>query len=275
MADYVGPRVVWAGPAFVPTQATPGDPIRLYGSTMPLGQPFETVAVEVRVVSSIGRLHLHGLGLQTADSAVVSLRALDKMKYRPIYADQTSALLENTAARPRVSVVGEALAANGAATAERLHELAWDPTRQAVVEGLRPEAIVQGGAAEPIGEAHLLEYLPERIVVQADLTAPGYVILADRFDDGWRAYVDDAEVPMGRANSVERLVAVPAGSHVVRFSYAPFPIYLGAGLSVIAVVAWLGMLATALVVAVRRRRGDRDEGTGQAHRRFADDPPDS
>ena len=254
MADYVGPRVVWAGPAFVPMRGTPGDPVRLYGSTMPLTQPFETVAVEVRVVSPIGRLHLHGLGLESAEGPVVSLRALDKLKYRPIHADQTSALLENTAARPRVSVVGEALAANGAPTAERLHELAWDPTRQAVVEGLRPEAITQGGAAEPVGEVRLLEYLPERIVVQADLAAPGYVILADRFDDDWRAYVDDAEVPMARANGVERLVAVPAGSHVVRFSYAPFATSLGLGVSVVAVVAWLGMLAAALAGAIRRRR---------------------
>ena len=257
MADYVGPRVVWAGPAFVPMQATPGDPVRLYGATVPLGQPIETVAVEVRVLSSSGRLHLHGLGLQSADNAPVSLRAYDKVKYRPLYADQTSILLENTAARPRVSVVGEVIAANGATTAARLHELAWDPQRQAVVEGLPPEAIAQGGAAGRVGEVRLLEYLPDRIVVQADLAAPGYVILADRFDDAWRAYVDDAEVPLARANGVERLVAVPAGSHVVRFSYAPFPIYLGLGISVVAVLAWLGVLATALVRAIRHRRGGR------------------
>jgi len=47
---------------------------------------------------------------------------------------------------------------------------------------------------------------------------------------------------------------VPAGSHVVRFSYAPFPVYLGAGISVVAALAWLGLLITALVTAVRRRR---------------------
>jgi hypothetical protein len=144
---------------------------------------------------------------------------------------------------------------------------------------LRPEAPAQGGAADPayptrpscpaspdegregeegrvgkVCEVHLLEYLPERIVIQAEMTAPGYVILADRFDDGWRAYVDDAEVPIARANGVERLVAVPAGSHVVRFSYAPFPVYVGVGISAVAGLAWLGMLVTALVSAVRLRR---------------------
>jgi hypothetical protein len=259
MADYVGPRVIWAGPEYVPMQSTPGDPVRLYGSTIPLAQPIETVAVEVRVVSSVGRLHLHGLGLHSSDNTVVSLRALDKMKYRPIYADQTSVLLENTAARPRVSVVGGAIPANGATTAARLHELTWDPRRQVVVEGLRPEAIAQGGAAGPdcpdvgrVCEVRLLEYRPEQIVALADLTAPGYVILADRFDDGWRAYVDDAEVTLARANVVERAVAVPAGRHVVRFSYTPLPIYLGLGISVVALLAWLGLLIAAPVIAARR-----------------------
>jgi hypothetical protein len=151
-------------------------------------------------------------------------------------------------------VVGSALAANGTATAATLHEIAWDPARQAVVEGLRPEANVQGGAAEPVGTVRLLEYLPERIVAQADLTAPGYVILADRFDDGWRVYVDDVEQPMLRANSVERLVAVPAGTHTVRFSYAPFPVYLGLGISAVAGVVWLGAMVAALLAIVRPRR---------------------
>ena len=37
---------------------------------------------------------------------------------------------------------------------------------------------------------------------------------------------------------VERLVAVPAVSHVTRFSYAPYPVYLGLVISAVAAVAW-------------------------------------
>jgi hypothetical protein len=264
MADYVGPRVVWAGSAFVPWPTTSVEPVRLYASTLPLAQPFEAVSVEVRVVASAGRFHLHGLGLQRADNSAVSVRPLDKTKYQPLYADQTSALLENTAARPRLSIAGEAVAANGPTTAIRLHELAWDPGRQAIVEGLSPEAIARGGAAgsacSDVGavcEVRLLEYLPNRIVAQADLSVPGFVILADRFDEGWRAYVDDVEVPIARANGVERLVAVPAGSHVVRFSYAPLPIYLGIGISAVAVVGWLGIVVAASLNGIRLRRRTR------------------
>jgi hypothetical protein len=248
MADYVGPRVVWAGPAFTPTQAGPGDPVRLYGSTIPLTQPFDAVAVEVRVILTVGRLHLFGLGLHDENNVVASVRPLDKAKYRILYQDPTTTLVENTAARPRVSIVGEVLAADGATTADRLHALAWDPSRQAVVEGLRAEELRTPGTSAssgPVGEARLLSYTPTEIVAQADMEFPGYLILADRFDDGWRASVDGRDVTVARANGVERLVAVPAGSHVVRFSYAPYPVYLGLAVSAIAALAWLGVLATA------------------------------
>lgn len=246
LADYVGPRVVWAGTAFTPLPSqTPAAPVRLYGSTMPLAQPVEAVAVEIRTVIPTGRLHVYGLGVYAADNTVYSVRAADKAKYSLLAEDATAILLENTAARPRVSIVGDIVASPGGTTAERLHDLAWNPQQQAVVEGLPPEAIITGTAGAPVGEARLLEYTPTQIVVQADLPAPAYLILADRFDEGWKAYVDDAEVPIARANGVERLVAVPAGSHIVRFSYAPFPLLLGLGISAIAVIAWVGLLLVA------------------------------
>jgi hypothetical protein len=248
MADYVGPRVVWTGPAFMPTQPGQGDPVRLYGSTLLLVQPFDAVAVEVRTVATVGRLHLFGLGLHDENNVVASVRPLDKVKYRLLAQDPTATLVENTAARPRVSIVGEVLVADGPTTADRLLEMPWDPSRQAVVEGLRAEDVRTPGsslATGMVGEARLLTSTPTEIVAQADMTAPGYLILADRFDDGWRATVDDREVPIARANGVERLVAVPAGSHVVRFSYTPYPVYLGLVISAIAAIVWLGVLMLA------------------------------
>jgi hypothetical protein len=199
-------------------------------------------------VTPTGRLHLFGLGLHDENNVVASVRPLDKAKYRLLYQDATTTLVENTAARPRVSIVGEVLPADGTTTADRLHALAWDPSSQAVVEGLRADdlrAPASSSTSGSIGEARLLTYTPTEIVAQAEMTAPGYLILADRFDDGWRATVDDHEVPVARANGVERLVAVPAGSHVVRFSYAPYPVYLGLVISGIAALAWLGVLVWA------------------------------
>jgi hypothetical protein len=264
LADYVGPPLAWAGNEMFPGTHVRGDPFRLYGATIPLPQPFDAVAVEVRTLTPVGRLHLYGLGVRAEDSSGFSVRALDKLKYVPVQQDGQVVLLQNMAARARVSVVGSVIAANGPLTADGLHQVSWDPARQAVVEGMPPAGAPGGPAPDSVGEARLLTYTPTEIVAQADLTAPGYLLLADRFDEGWRAYVNDARTTIYRANSIERLVAVPAGTHTVRFSYEPFPLHLGIGISVVAAVAWLGLVLTAIAQAtglsrvvgrvVRRRR---------------------
>lgn len=249
LADYVGPRVAWAGHELIPGRHEQGDPFRLYGATIQLAQPFDAVAVEVRALTPVGRVHLHGLGVRAADGSGFAVRALDKLKYVPTQQDGSAALLQNTAARPRVSVVGGVISANGTVTADAMHQLTWDPARQAVIEGTPPVAAPSGPAPDRVGEARLLTYTPMEIVAQADLTAPGYLILADRYDEGWRAYVDDQRTTIYRANGVERLVALPAGSHTVRFSYEPFPLQLGVGISLAATVGWFGLALTALAQA--------------------------
>ena len=147
MADYVGPRVIWAGPEFLPDSSGPEQPVRLYGSTIALPQPFDTVSVEVRMLAPSGRLHINGIGLKATDGSVLSVRAIDKAKYRLISQDQTSMLLEDTEARPRVSVVGDAIASVGATTAARLLDQPWNPSRQVMVEGM-PASDIHASSAQ-------------------------------------------------------------------------------------------------------------------------------
>jgi hypothetical protein len=254
LADYVGPRVAWAGTEIIAGRHERGDPFRLYGATIPLSQPFEALAVEIRTVTPVGRMHLYGLGVRAEDGSGSSVRALDKLKYRAVQQDGTLALLENVAARPRVSVIGSVISANGLLTADGLHQLAWDPARQAVIEGTPPVGSPTGPPPDAVGTVGLLTYTPAEIVAQADMTQAGFLILADRFDEGWRAYVDDQRVTIYRANSVERLVAVPEGSHIVRFAYESFPLQVGVVVSAVAVLGWLGLVLTALAQATGASR---------------------
>ncbi len=55
----------------------------------------------------------------------------------------------------------------------------------------------------------------------------GFVVLSDQFYPGWRAYVDGRESPIYRANYLFRAVPVPAGEHVVEFTYQPVSVGLG------------------------------------------------
>jgi len=65
---------------------------------------------------------------------------------------------------------------------------------------------------------------PQRVVVEADLAAPGLLYLADTFHRDWTAAVATAGGPprtatVLRANRVHRGVGLPAGRHRVEFRY--------------------------------------------------------
>ncbi len=251
-AEYQGPLVVWAGSSFVPNGN--GQPVRLYGATLAVDPPIEAIHIVVRTAIAPGRLHLHGLGLRTASGAVSSVRATDKAKYRLLYEDATLAVLENTAAWPRVFVVEGARSVEpNRSVVEQLLTTRWDPTREIMVEGVGPAAERAAAAAEPIGSAELVAFEPARVVARAELSVPGYLVLADRFDVGWRAWVDDREATILRANSVSRAVAVPAGSHTVTFVYDPWWLTVGFAISGL---AGAGVMAGFLVSAFRWRRSE-------------------
>ncbi len=81
-------------------------------------------------------------------------------------------------------------------------------------------------------------------VVELDAGLPaggGYVLLRDSYDPGWQAEVDDAPAPVLRANALFRAVRVNAGTHRVRFTYAPKPLAYGAIISGVTAIGLIGM----------------------------------
>jgi hypothetical protein len=74
---------------------------------------------------------------------------------------------------------------------------------------------------------------PNEIIVQVESSQKGYLILADTWYPGWKAWVDGKEVPVLRANFLFRAVDLSPGSHEVIFAYQPIWFYVGAAVSVI------------------------------------------
>ena len=65
---------------------------------------------------------------------------------------------------------------------------------------------------------------PQRVVIEADLTAPGLVVLADSWHHDWQVAVSSAggppqAAPIRRTNRIHRGVGLPAGRHVLEFRH--------------------------------------------------------
>jgi hypothetical protein len=65
------------------------------------------------------------------------------------------------------------------------------------------------------------------------------------YNRGWHAYIDNNEAPILRVNYVLRGLAVPAGSHSIRFEFHPASYYTGKTIQIIASLLLFALLIAA------------------------------
>jgi len=90
-------------------------------------------------------------------------------------------------------------------------------------------------------------YAPNQVSVAATAAEPAWLVLADTYAPGWRAYLrplgadekDEKETRVYLVNGNFRGVQLPAGEWVVRFKYSPDAFKLGGLISLIAAISLL------------------------------------
>jgi uncharacterized membrane protein YfhO len=92
----------------------------------------------------------------------------------------------------------------------------------------------------------LVEDREAALEFQVDASGPGYLVVADAFYPGWRAWVDGTEQSVQRANFLFKAVAIPSGPSRVRLEYEPTKFVEGLRISSIAVI----VASTMIVVGV-------------------------
>jgi hypothetical protein len=76
------------------------------------------------------------------------------------------------------------------------------------------------------GEVSIASYDHDRVVLNANFSGLGFLVLSDQYYPGWRAYIDGEETKIYKANGIMRGLVVPEGAHEVVFEYFPLRIYL-------------------------------------------------
>lgn len=154
--------------------------------------------------------------------------------------DPKIALLENPHALPRAWVVYRVERAPPVEILlGRLSRGDFDPLEVAFVEG----DLERAASAQPGHAARITRDEATRVEVEAELAAPGLVVLADAYAPGWRAELDGEPAPILATNHLFRGVRAPAGSHRIRFDYEPPGLRAGAvasagGVALLLALAW-------------------------------------
>jgi hypothetical protein len=157
-------------------------------------------------------------------------------------ADPDFVLFHNPHAVPRAFVVHDVREApEPLALMAAMSDPGFDPLAWSYAEGAAPV-----GGPKPYGAPARIVIDDDTVVeVEAELAEPGMLVLADSFYPGWVATVEGVPHEILPANHLFRGVLLPAGTHRVRFEYAPWTLPVGAGVSAAALLA--------ISVAVRRR----------------------
>jgi hypothetical protein len=103
------------------------------------------------------------------------------------------------------------------------------PDDAVLLEGNEPAP--HAVCAEPSERVEVLEAGDERMRFRTSASCAGYLVVADSWDEGWRARVDGQPVPVLRADYALRAVAVREGTHEITLAYEPPEVRWGLGLS--------------------------------------------
>jgi hypothetical protein len=116
---------------------------------------------------------------------------------------------------------------------------------------LEPEAApgFRPASGRPAAQAAVARFDPGRVVVTANSTAPGILVLAEAWYPGWTATVSGRPAPVFPVNGWMRGVEVPAGGSEVVFEYRSRTLAAGAAVS----LASAAVLAALLLLGRRGR----------------------
>jgi len=170
-------------------------------------------------------------------------------------------IYENTRALPRAwlanaeRVVTEAEELSVIRTGKLPGGQLWDPLQTVLIEV--PTGSTFGASMLP-GRAEVTRHEPNRMEVETESVSPAILVLSENHYPGWRAYVDGKSVEVMRVDYNLRGVAVPAGSHLVRFIYQPKSVLVGLVVSLLALASLLlwasGVGARLLSIIAARKR---------------------
>jgi hypothetical protein len=155
----------------------------------------------------------------------------------------------------RVRVVGAARRiSSDEQAAARLRQPTFDPDREILLldapESVHPVVSDPAGASAggTRGQARITHESARELVVEAVAPQDGFLLLADMYYPGWHAQVDGVSTPIYRANISTRGIALPKGTHTVRFAYDPASFFRGLPITLVS----LSVLLLWFVVAARR-----------------------
>ncbi len=157
------------------------------------------------------------------------------------------ALYRNTCCLPRAFLVSQGHAPKASDAGSMLGSPAFNPRRDVLL--YTQDSVQFSKDATDDDLCRIEHHAPGRVTLTAVHARPRILVFSEVWDAGWRAFVDDTEKKVLRANHAFMAVVLEKpGRHTVVFKYQPRSFYAGL------VTSALSALALLVVAAAGRRR---------------------
>jgi hypothetical protein len=230
-------------------------------SPLPISIPLTLLKVRERALRTMRLLGLTDL-LVPRDQPLLRFPGL-----RLVYDGPDGRIYRIEGALPRAFVAdSQEVVGGGEAALNAFTRPGFDARRVVVTErplgGLPRVGAGAAGSRGPAGSARIASYGPERVVLRAQTTRRGVLVLTDNYFPGWKATVDGRSVPVTQVDYLLRGVPLGPGSHTVVLRYQPLSWRIGWIVSVLS----LAGLVLVLVIGLSRRRHRPPPGTPEPSR---------
>jgi len=179
---------------------------------------------------------------------------MEEPDFRLVFENEKFRVYRNEKALARSVIVHNARMITGREEALRvMASRDFDPAQTVLVEEAIPSLTTNASVHSPAPSFR--ERSLNRVYLDADLKAPGLLVLADTYYPGWKSFVDGKASKIYRADYALRAVFVPAGRHQVEFKYDPWSFKIGAAISAASAVSLLAWLVWDLFTRFRRKNG--------------------
>ena len=154
-------------------------------------------------------------------------------KYKLVFEDGPTVVLENQTTMPRVKLYYQASESGSLANSIDLLQGGLDVTNTLLIPQYDGTSFLEDSG----DTTDFYEYSANRVIIKNHVKNGAYVFLSDNYAPGWEVYVNNQKADMIVAFQVFRAVEIPPGDSVVEFIYKPKSFYLGVIISLISLIA--------------------------------------
>lgn len=203
--------------------------------------PFEDKK-RMRLISLLGIKHV--LYFDDHNPKNASANKFPQTLFKPVWQYNNWRGMEYANAFPRVFLTNNVQIENNA---QKILDLIFNPKidlLSTLILEKKPAGISKSGtfinlSIPTTSFASIQSYKPQEIIISAKTDTPQMLFLSDNYYPGWKAYIDDKETKIYRADYTFRSIYLPKGEHTVIFKYDPVSFKVGLEVSVFSIILLL------------------------------------